>query len=121
MTKVFPSLSICVTILVSVLITTNIGCMKNPSGVYQEGRETHGYSMQRVNLKLDEKSVIQIAETVFVRVYGKDVLEQRPWVVTEREGVFEIQGTFHGRGVGGVALMTIDPATAEVLMITHTK
>ncbi len=74
----------------------------------------------KVDVNLDEQSATKIAEIVLVKVYGKAVLEERPWSVTNRKGVFGITGTLHYQK-GGVATIEIDQANARIIWITHGK
>jgi hypothetical protein len=74
-----------------------------------------------VDVDLDEASAIQIAEIILVRVYGKDVLEERPWNVTNNGDVFRIEGTLMEGTLGGVAEIEINRTNAEVVSIIHGK
>jgi hypothetical protein len=74
----------------------------------------------KVDVNLDRESAIKIAEIVLVRVYGKAVLEERPWKVTLKNGVFRIEGTLHYEK-GSVATIEIDQANARVVRIVHYK
>jgi hypothetical protein len=77
-----------------------------------------GYMASRFDLGLDAQTATQIAEAIFVSVYGRRVLSERPWKVTRRGKVFLIQGTLHG-DLGGTATLEIDATNAAVLRIGH--
>ena len=76
---------------------------------------------KQVDVDLDEKSALQIAEIVLVRVYGEKVLKERPWNSSKAEGVFEIWGTMKKTELGGVASIRISAADARVISIEHGK
>lgn len=79
------------------------------------------------SLGLDEKSAVHIAEVVLVKVYGKRVLEERPWDVKFHDGIYRIEGTqlgfIDGRRaeLGGVALIEIRQSNGEVVYCMHGK
>ena len=63
-----------------------------------------------------------IAEKELVKVYGKQVLKQRPWKITRNdEKSITLTGTFHGPGKGGVAEITLQKSDGKVLRRTHGK
>ena len=75
-----------------------------------------------VNLNLDEQTAIKIAELILVKIYGKDVLKQRPWNVSLKGDTYEINGTFHEKNaVGGVAEIKISKSDGRILEYLHWK
>ena len=74
-----------------------------------------------VNLNLSKEDAVKVAETVLVGIYGKEVLRQRPWRVTESETEFQISGTLAPSSVGGVAEISIRKSDAGVVRYTHGK
>ena len=83
-----------------------------------------------MDLKLDKDSAVKIAEIILVHIYGKSVLEQRPWEITETETEFKIKGTLRlplsDKNqivvlVGGVAEIVIRKSDACIIRYTHTK
>jgi len=75
----------------------------------------------KININLDESSAVQIAEIILVRVYGKQVLNEKPWQVTTTDRTFTIEGSFPEGYKGGVASLHINRANAEVISIVHEK
>jgi hypothetical protein len=73
----------------------------------------------KVDVDLDRESAIQIAEIVLTRVYGKDVLNERPWQVSEVQNIFKIEGTLPMGYVGGVAEIEIRRTNGAVVSIIH--
>ena len=72
--------------------------------------------------ELPLKKLITIAEKELVKVYGKRVLEQRPWKITRSdEKSITLTGTFHGQGLGGVAEITLQKSNGKVLRMIHGK
>lgn len=55
-----------------------------------------------------------------MKIYGEQVLSQKPWIVTENENNFKIKGTLH-YALGGVAEITINKADARVIEYAHYK
>ncbi len=88
--------------------------------------------INKVNLKLDKETAIKLAEIILVKVYGKKVLKQRPWIVTDNETEFKITGStpkvkqstnskYRTIYVGGVAEIKIRKSDAKVMYCMHGK
>ena len=72
--------------------------------------------------ELPLEKLITIAEKELVKVYGKRVLKQRPWKITRSdEKSITLTGTFHVRGVGGVAKISLQKSDGKVLHMIHGK
>jgi len=72
--------------------------------------------------ELPLEKLITIAEKELVKVYGKQVLKQRPWKITHSdEKSITLTGTFHGPGKGGVAEITLQKSNGKVLRMIHGK
>ena len=72
--------------------------------------------------ELPPEKLITIAEKELVKVYGKQVLKQRPWKITRSdEKSITLTGTFHGQGLGGVAEITLQKSNGKVLYWIHGK
>ena len=74
-----------------------------------------------VNLNLDEATIVKLAEAVLVRIYGEKVLNQKPWIVTENDKSFKIEGTLPKGYWGGVAEIVIRKSDAKIISFTHGK
>lgn len=74
---------------------------------------------RQVDLNLDQESAVQIAEIILVKVYGKHVLNQRPWQAEKTGKVFKISGTMPKNHYGGVARIEINQSNAQVMSIMH--
>jgi hypothetical protein len=85
------------------------------------GQEGESSAAGTVNLRLDPKSAEKIAEIVLVKVYGADVLKQRPWIVETTDTSFKFTGRLRDDEVGGVAEIEISKRNAAVRSIRHTK
>ncbi len=83
----------------------------------------NGLSLMKKDLNLDKDTAIKIAEAVLVKIYGEKVLEQRPWIVEEKDNSFFIKGTFHKQGIafGGVAKIEISKSDGSVIGYVHGK
>jgi hypothetical protein len=84
-------------------------------------RKGESSAAETVNLRLDEKSTEKIAEIVLVKVYGPEVLKQRPWNVATTRSSFKFNGTLPHTKVGGVAEIEISKHDAAVKSIGHGK
>ncbi|MBE6377078.1 MAG: hypothetical protein E7050_11550 [Lentisphaerae bacterium] len=72
--------------------------------------------------ELPLEKLITIAEKELVKVYGKQVLKQRPWKITHSdEKSITLTGTFHVQGLGGVAEITLQKSNGKVLRMIHGK
>ena len=72
--------------------------------------------------ELPPEKLISIAEKELVKVYGKQVLKQRPWKISRSdEKSITLTGTFHGQGKGGVAEITLQKSNGKVLRMIHGK
>ena len=82
----------------------------------------HNYSKRLfIDAVPDEKTAIQIAESVLVAVYGNDVLNERPFnvLIDKKRGVWFISGTLPDDHVGGVAEITIRIRDGKIMRIYH--
>jgi hypothetical protein len=118
--KTFPKLAIYGIVLAIVVAAAGIGFEGGTVSI-DELYESQTPPKKRVEFNLDKQSAIQIAEIVFVHVYGKDVLKERPWNVSQKKGLFEISGSLPKGWDGGVATMKMNPKTAEVVELYHGK
>ncbi len=83
----------------------------------------------KVNLResVKKETVIKVAELILTDVYGSRVLEERPWIVEDREDsdMYVIKGTFHrdeGKvRMGGVAEIVLLKKNLQVIRCTHGK
>ncbi len=106
---------ILVAIIVSALSLFAKDCGKNSELVICVNR---AYS-----LNIKKELAIKLAEIYLMDIYGEKVLKQRPWIVSEDDVRFKIEGTFHGKGVrfGGVAEIDIRKSDGKVLQYSHGK
>ena len=71
---------------------------------------------------LSTRELTAIAEKELLKVYGKQVLKQRPWkIIRSDDKSVTISGTLHGRRVGGVAEITLQKSNGKVLRMIHGK
>jgi len=77
-------------------------------------------NLPEVNLNLDKKTAARIAEAVFVRLYGEEILNERPWLVSENDEIFFVKGTMR-HSLGGVAKMVINKKNGAIIMCVLEK
>ena len=73
-----------------------------------------------INLKLKKDTVVKIAEIILEDVYGKRVLNEKPWIITETRDAYKIVGTMR-YSVGGIAEIVISKADGRVEKCIHGK
>jgi len=72
----------------------------------------------------DEETARKIAETVWLPIYGRQVLRQKPYrVKLIDEKIWIVEGTLKGIPfvVGGTAYIEINKNTGEIIKVTHSK
>lgn len=78
-------------------------------------------TLLKISLNLSKDEAVKIAEIIMVKMYGKEVLLQRPWEVTESGNTYIIKG--HNPRLsnerGGIVKVIIDKQNARILDITH--
>ncbi len=83
--------------------------------------ETNNIFTHEINNQTEAKN---IAEDLFVKIYGEDVLKEKPFNVSYdcKADTWLINGTFHGNknAVGGVANLIVT-SNGEVKAIWHEK
>ena len=110
-----------ITILLIVCFYCNLFSNQAESVQNNMTKETTNNRMG-INLNLDEQTAIKIAELILVKIYGKDVLKQRPWNVSLKGDTYEINGTFHEKNAdGGVAEIKISKSDGRILEYLHWK
>lgn len=71
----------------------------------------------------DAKTARRIAELVFIRLYGNDINNNKPFRVKydNKYGVWVVNGILKKGMIGGVPNLIIQKSNAKVLAIWHTK
>lgn len=69
----------------------------------------------------DSKTAMQIAQIIFVRVYGEKVLEKRPFKVVLKKGVWVVDGSLAEGKLGGVPHIEIQKSDGKILYLIHGK
>ncbi len=89
----------------------------------ENGVNDNIHERSSINLNLDKETATKIAESIFVYKFGEKIKKERPWIVTEDNGIFKIKGTFHyPRGTkGGVVEIVIRKSDAKVLSLVRGK
>lgn len=82
--------------------------------------ETKGYCPKDGFIP-DKETAISVAEIVLVKIYGKEVLSQRPFLVTLKDNIWIIEGYLEKDMDGGVAYIEIDKQTGQIRKVVHTK
>lgn len=69
----------------------------------------------------DSTTAVQIAEILFVRIYGEKVLEKKPFVATFKDGIWIVDGTLEKGMDGGVPHVEIQKADGKIIDLFHGK
>ena len=63
----------------------------------------------------------KMAEMVFLKVYGKKVLKERPWHITDMGDSYIVTGSLEEGFIGGVAQLKILKENGAVILYLHGK
>ena len=71
----------------------------------------------------NEETAKKIAEAVWLPIYGEDIYQQKPFVVTLANDVWMVKGSYPAEGMrkGGVAYIEIQKKDCRILIVTHSK
>ncbi|WP_050030408.1 NTF2 fold immunity protein [Verrucomicrobium sp. BvORR034] len=73
-------------------------------------------------LVADAKTATAIAVAVWEPIYGAEkIARQKPYRAVLANGIWTVEGTFHGKGVGGVAVAEITQSDGRVVRVSHGK
>ena len=80
-------------------------------------------SDENVGPIVDAEDAAQKAEEVWIRIYGEDIKDERPYIVSydEENGVWMVKGSLPPFALGGVANILIENDTGKVLAVWHGK
>ena len=68
----------------------------------------------------DAKTAIKIAVAIWEPIYGeKPIADQKPYRASLTNGVWIVEGTFHGSGFGQVAAARIAKDDGKILMVSY--
>lgn len=75
----------------------------------------------KLNLNLSKDEAKKIVEIIIVKMYGKEVLSQRPWEIVESNNTYIIKGhnPLLSNERGGIVKVIINKQNAEILDISH--
>jgi hypothetical protein len=69
----------------------------------------------------NQETAIKIAEAIWLPIYGREVLQQKPYYAKLIDNkIWIVEGTLKRR-VGGTAYIEIDKYTGTILKVTHSK
>ncbi len=86
------------------------------SEYYKNGKH---YYIPKAGFVPDEATAIRIAEAVWLPIYGKDIYEEKPFIVGLRDGVWTVTGSLPGGRKGGVAEVEISKEDGRILRVSH--
>lgn len=70
----------------------------------------------------DSTTAVQIAQIIFVRVYGDKVLEKKPFkTVLKNQGIWIVEGSLKAGEDGGVPHIEIQKADGKIVDLYHSK
>ncbi|WP_165044861.1 NTF2 fold immunity protein [Dysgonomonas sp. ZJ709] len=94
--------------------------IENEDKAIPANTETKGYCPKDGFIP-DKETAVSVAEIVLVKIYGKEVLSQRPFLVTLKDNIWIIEGHLEEDMDGGVAYIEIDKQTGQIRKVVHTK
>ena len=88
--------------------------------IYHEGVEK-GNEEARKLVEQAQNEAKKIVEIIIVKMYGKEVLSQRPWEIVESNNTYIIKGhnPLLSNERGGIVKVIINKQNAEILDISH--
>lgn len=70
----------------------------------------------------NEETAIKIAEAILIPIYGKDILQKRPFTAKLVNNKFwRVEGTLNLDELGGVPVIEIQKTDCKIIKVTHTK
>ncbi len=69
----------------------------------------------------DSTTAVQIAQIIFVRVYGEQVLKKRSFIVILKKGIWTVNGSLDKGVDGGVPHIEIQKSDGKIICLTHGK
>jgi len=70
----------------------------------------------------DSTTAVQIAQILFVRVYGEKVLKKKPFVATLKNGnIWVVEGSIDKGVDGGVPHLEIQKSDGKIVYLIHGK
>jgi alpha-L-fucosidase len=77
--------------------------------------------MPKTGVVPNAATALKIAEAIWLPIYGKDILNQKPFQATlNKEGtIWTVQGTQKQPSPGGTAYIEIQKSDCKILKVTH--
>ena len=75
--------------------------------------------IENIKLNVTIDLAIKIAEPILIHLYGKKIINQRPWRVKEEEDFIIINGTLDPKKLGGTAQIKIRKSNGQILGYGH--
>ena len=69
----------------------------------------------------DSATAVQIAQIIFVRVFGEKVLEKKPFRAVLKRGIWVVDGSLDNGMDGGVPHIAIQKSDGKILDLYHSK
>lgn len=69
----------------------------------------------------DGTTAVQIAQIIFVRVYGEKVLKKRPFSAVLKKGIWIVDGSLDKGVDGGVPHIEIQKSDGKIIYLIHGK
>lgn len=69
----------------------------------------------------DSTTAVQVAQIIFVRVYGEKVFKKRPFTAILKKGIWIVDGSLDKGTDGGVPHIEIQKSDGKIIYLTHGK
>ncbi len=77
-------------------------------------------NMQSIDYVPNEETAIRIAEAIWYPIYGENIYNQKPYVVSLIDNnIWVVNGTLPEKMRGGVAYIEIQKSDCKILKVTH--
>jgi len=96
-------------------------CLLSGAIVFADEPQKHSFK-PKDGFVPDGKTAMQIAESVWIPIYGEDkIRNEKPFNAELMNGVWTVTGSLPKRFVGGVALVEISRVDGCILRVSHGK
>jgi len=97
-------------IILFLILTFNMSC------IHKNIEKKSNFSV------IDTVTAIKIAELNWIKIYGKDVINEKPYSIKlQGDSIWVINGTLPKNVLGGVAYIEIRKCDGKILKVTHGK
>jgi hypothetical protein len=107
--------------LMTLLLLTVLSFVMMSSCHAKKNQKIEIGNSERVDYVPNEETAVKIAEAILYSIYGENIYQQRPFIVTLDNEVWIVEGSLPEGMKGGVAYIEIRKKDCKILKTTHSK